>query len=187
MKKQSKEIKDVKVKNVKDRRRSGRLQKQKGPKESVVIESVWQLVEPICIAEGMELVHVEYQRETGGRILRIYIDRPQKVTLDDCAVISRQLSDMLDVYFDSNMPPYTLEVSSPGGQRPLSRLKDFERFKGRKARIRTKTPMDGQRNFLGILEGCGNDIVHLKVGAARIDVIYQNIAKAMLVNHNGEN
>ena len=187
MKKQSKEIKKVKTKSVGDRRGSERPPKQKGPKESVVIESVWQLAEPICLAEGLELVHVEYQRETGGRILRIYIDRPQKVTLDDCAVISRQLSDMLDVYFDSSMPPYTLEVSSPGRQRPLSRLKDFERFKGRKARIRTKTPMDGQRNFLGILEGCRNDIVHLRVGAARIDVIYQNIAKAMLVNHNGEN
>jgi ribosome maturation factor RimP len=171
----------------KGRHQSEPPKKKKGPKESEVINSVWQLAEPLCMSEGMELVHVEYQRETGGRILRIYIDRPQNVTLDDCALISRQISDMLDVYFDSGMPPYHLEVSSPGRERPLSRLKDFERFKGRKARIRTKMPMDGQRNFMGILDGCSNDTVHLRVGTVRVDVIYQNIAKAKLVNHNGEN
>lgn len=160
--------------------------KRKGPKESEVVKSVWQLAEPLCLSEGMELVQVEYQREPGGRILRIYIDRPGNVTLNDCTIISRQLSDMLDVYLDNSAPPYHLEVSSPGDQRPLSRLKDFERFKGRKAKIRIKTPMNGQRNFMGILEGCSNDTVHLKVGTEKIDVIYQNIAKAKLVNHNGE-
>ena len=172
---------------LKSRRNSEPPKKRKGPKESEVVKSVWQLVEPICLSEGMELVQVEYQREPGGRILRIYIDRPGNVTLNDCAVISRQLSDMLDVYLDNSMPPYHLEVSSPGDQRPLSRLKDFERFKGRKARIRIKTPMNGQCNFMGILEGCSNDTVHLKVGTERVDVVYQNIRKAKLVNHNGEN
>jgi ribosome maturation factor RimP len=171
----------------KGRRNNRPPKKSKGPKENEVIKSVWDLAEPLCLSEGMELVQVEYHREPGGRILRIYIDRPGNVTLNDCTVISRQLSDVLDVYLGNNIPPYHLEVSSPGGQRPLSRLKDFERFKGRKARIRIKMPMNGRRNFMGILEGCSNDIVHLKVGTERIDVIYQNIAKAKLVNHNGEN
>jgi ribosome maturation factor RimP len=171
----------------KDRFNNELPRKRKGPKESEVIKSVWHLAEPLCLSEGMELVHVEYRREPGGRILRIYIDRPGNVTLNDCTIISRQISDMLDVYLDNSMPPYHLEVSSPGSQRPLSRLKDFERFKGRKARIRIKTPMNGQRNFMGILDGCSNETVHLKVGTVKIDVIFQNIVKAKLVNHNGEN
>ena len=148
---------------------------------------VWQLAEPICISEGMELVYIEYQRESGGRILRVYIDRPEGVVLDDCAVISRQLGDILDVHLDANVPPYNLEVSSPGSERPLGRLVDFERFKGRTAKIRVKEPIDGQRNFKGVLEGLTENTIHLRMAAARMDIIYQNIAKAKLVNHNGEN
>lgn len=159
----------------------------KGPTEQEVVKLVWQLAEPICVSEGMELIHVEYQRESGGRILRIYIDRPGGVVLDDCAAVSRQIGDILDVHLDNNVPPYHLEVSSPGTQRPLGRLGDFERFKGQKAKIRTKTPVAGQRNFQGVLEGCTNDTIHLRVGTAITDIIYQNIAKAKLVNHNGEN
>lgn len=159
----------------------------KGLKESEVVKLVWQLGEPICVSEGMEMVHVEYQRESGGRILRIYIDRPGGVVLDDCAVVSRQLSDILDVHLDENVPPYHLEVSSPGSERPLGRLSDFERFKDFEAKIKLKTPVNGQRNFTGVLDGCTKETVHLRVGTARIDISYQNIAKAKLVNHNGEN
>jgi ribosome maturation factor RimP len=165
---------------------SGPLQHPKRPKESDVIQLVWELAEPICTSEGMELVHVEYQREPGGRILRIYIDRPGGVVLDDCAMVSRQIGDILDVHMDSNMPAYHLEVSSPGSQRPLSRLSDFERFKGQKAKIKIKTPIEGQRNFTGVLDGCTKEVVHLQVGALQMDIVYQNIAKAKLVNHNGE-
>lgn len=182
MKKHIKEIS-----NPKSKRQSEQPQRQKGPKESEIISLVWQLAEPICLSEGIELVHVEYQREAGGRILRVYIDRPGGVALDDCALVSRQLGDILDVHLDDRLPPFNLEVSSPGIERPLGRLSDFERFKGHKAKIRTKTPIEGQRNFSGVLDGCTNDTVHFKVGAARMDVIYQNIAKAKLVNHNGEN
>lgn len=148
---------------------------------------MWQLAEPICTSEGLELVYVEYQREAGGRILRIYIDRPDGVVLDDCAAISRQLGDILDVHLDVNVPPYNLEVSSPGSERPLGRLVDFERFVGHTAKIRVKAPVNGQRNLKGVLEGYTNDTVHLRVAAARMDILYQNIAKAKLVNHNGEN
>lgn len=164
-----------------------RPQHKKRPTENEIVELVWKLADPICSSEGMELVYVEYQREPGGRILRIYIDRPGGVALDDCAMISRQIGDILDVHMDSNVPAYHLEVSSPGSQRPLGRLRDFERFKGQKVKLRTKTPMDGQRNFTGVLNGCTNETVHLQIGAFRMDVVYQNIAKAKLVSHNGEN
>ncbi|MCP4345909.1 MAG: ribosome maturation factor RimP [Desulfobacterales bacterium] len=121
------------------------------------------IVEPLCEAEGMELVHVEYQRETGGRVLRIYIDGPGGVTLDDCVGISRQLSDLLDVSSEGSgeeNEPYSLEVSSPGPERPLGKESDFERFKGSMAKIKT-APSDGtdnsrpqkQKTYKGVLLG----------------------------------
>ena len=97
-----------------------RLQSPKKPKKHEIIQLVWKLAEPICSSEGMELIFVEYQREPGGRILRLYIDRPGGIALDDCAMVSRQIGDILDVHLDSNVPPYHLEVSSPGSQRPAT-------------------------------------------------------------------
>lgn len=182
MKTHSKELKRPKGKHQEEK-----PQRQKGLKEGAVVELVWQLAEPICQSEGMELVHVEYRREPGGRILRIYIDRAGGVALDDCAVVSRQLSDILDVHLDEKVPAYHLEISSPGSQRPIGRLNDFERFKGQDARIKLKTPIDGRRNFKGVLEGFTKGTVHLRVGTVKMDIDYQNIAKAKLVNHNGEN
>ncbi len=169
------------------KRDSARPRHRQRAHEDAIIGLVWELAEPICLSEGMELVYVEYQREPGGRILRIYIDRPGGVALDDCAMVSRQIGDILDVYMPNHAPPYHLEVSSPGTQRPLGRLKDFERFKGCKAKIKLKTSINGQRNFTGILDGSTGETVHLQVGALRMDVRYQDVAKAKLVNHNGEN
>jgi ribosome maturation factor RimP len=89
-----------------------------------MVAKVWRLAEPLCLSEGLELVHVEYQREPAGRTLRIYLDKPGGVTLDDCVNISRQLSDLLDVGLETEAP-YRMEVSSPGIQRPLGRLERF--------------------------------------------------------------
>ena len=84
-----------------------------------------KLAAPLCEAEGVELVHIEYQQETGGRILRLYIDKPGGVTLDDCIIVSRQLSDLLNVKIETE-ETYRLEVSSPGPDRPLGNALDFE-------------------------------------------------------------
>ena len=78
-----------------------------------------QLVEPVCDAEGLELVHAEYQTEPGGKILRLYIDKPDGISIDDCVAISRQVSDLLDIYVEGDQQ-YRLEVSSPGSNRPLA-------------------------------------------------------------------
>ena len=78
-----------------------------------VIALVNTLAEPLCKNEGMELVHVEYQREAAGWVLRLYIDQPGGVRLEDCSRVSRQLGDLLDVTVE-NIGPYNLEVSSPG-------------------------------------------------------------------------
>ena len=123
-----------------------------------IIAQVKDLIEPLCEAEGMELVHIECQREAGGKILRLYIDRPGGVTLDDCGHISRQSSDLLDVYLE-NAGPYSLEVSSPGPNRPLGKKLDFERFKGNRVNIKTAQPIDGKQKFKGVLMSISEEIV----------------------------
>ena len=144
-----------------------------------ILTQVKDLIEPLCEAEGMELVHLEYQREAGGRILRFYIDRPGGVTIDDCVYISRQSSDLLDVYLE-DMGTYSLEVSSPGLRRPLGKKLDFERFKGSLAKIRTAQPIDGQKNFKGILLGISEGMVKLSIDDITVTIPYQEIARAHL-------
>ena len=145
-----------------------------------IISQVWDLIEPLCEAEGMELVQVEYQREAGGRTLRLFIDKTGGVTLDDCVYISRQSGDLLDVFIEET-GPYRLEVSSPGTNRPLVKQFDYQRFKGRRAKIRTAQPIDGQKNFKGVLAGTAEGLVKLSVAGTTIAIPFMEIAKAHLV------
>jgi len=154
-------------------------------KQKDIIEQVEALAEPLCDSEGLELVHVEYQREPGGRILRLYIDRAGGVTLDDCANVSRQLNDMLDVYLD-DIGSYSLEVTSPGPERPLSKLQDYERFRGRKAKIRTWQPLNNQKNFTGIISGVAADHIELSSNEKTVVIPFGDISKARLVDMDGE-
>jgi len=147
-------------------------------------DRVWKLVEPVCEAEGIELVHIEYQTESAGRILRCYIDRPGGVTLDDCVDISRQISDLLDVYTDHESR-YRLEVSSPGLERPLGRRSDYNRFKGKEVKIRTAEALAGQKNFTGILGGIQDDEVLLERENTTVRIPVQKITKAILINNDG--
>lgn len=162
-------------------------EKRKRPliKEADVIDRVGKLAEPLCESEGMELVHVEYHREPGGRILRIYIDKPGGVHLEDCTDISRQMGDLLDVYLDE-IGPYNLEVSSPGPDRPLGKAGDFDRFKGCRAKIRTHRPRDGRRNFTGVLMGISDGNVTIMVENRTVAIPLPEIQKARLINFNGE-
>jgi len=144
------------------------------------ISKIRDLLDPLCTAEGMELVHLECQRETGGRILRLYIDRPGGVTLDDCIHISRQSSDVLDVYLEDT-GPYNLEVSSPGQNRPLGKKLDFERFKGSLVNIRTMQPVEGKKKFKGILLGISEDMVKLSMNDQVVAIPYHEIEMARLV------
>ena len=145
-----------------------------------LLSRVWALAEPLCEHEGVELVHVEYQGESQGRILRLYIDRSPGVTLEDCTNISRQLGDVLDVELD-DIGPYNLEVSSPGLDRPLSREKDFERFKGEVITLRTTHSFDGKKNFKGILSGMSLGIVKLMIEDKTVGIPYPEICKARLI------
>ncbi len=163
------------------------IQEEKpGLKISDIIATTWELAEPICSIEGMELVHIEYQREPAGRILRLYIDKPGGVSLGDCSVISAQLGDVLDLKLETGAP-YTLEISSPGLNRPISRLSDFEKFRGEAAKIKTARPINGQKNFKGILSGIIESDIQLQTETETVAIPYQDIIKARLVNYDGDN
>ncbi len=110
-----------------------------------------RLLQPLVDAEGFELVDVEYVREAGNWYLRAYIDKPGGITIDDCEVISRALSDLLDEedFIDDS---YILEVSSPGLGRPLKKDKDYERAMGERIELRLYRPVDGVKEFTGVLK-----------------------------------
>jgi ribosome maturation factor RimP len=148
--------------------------------EERIRAQVWPLAESLCDSEGLELVQLEYRRERGGRIMRLFIDKPGGVTLEDCASISRELGDLLDVHL-SDIGPYRLEVSSPGIKRPLAREADFERFRGQRARIRTLSPIDGQKNFSGVLEGVADGRVRINTGRCTAAIPIEGISKAFLM------
>jgi ribosome maturation factor RimP len=150
------------------------------------LSAVTKLAASVCEAEDLELVHVEFLREASGRVLRVFIEKPGGVQLDDCVHISRQLSDLLDVYFEVDIA-YNLEVSSPGIERPLSKLEDFDRFRGRSIRLKTVRALNGRKNFKGELLGIDAQYINLLIDGERIAIPYPDIAKAHLVYDDGEN
>lgn len=134
-------------------------------------------VEPM----GYELVGVEYfSPGKHHKVLRIYIDREDGITLDDCAAVSHQVSGMLDVE-DPIAGNYDLEVSSPGLDRPLFRPEHFERFAGQRIRIRLVRALAGQRNFEGVLKGLVEGAVELAVGDEVLRLPLDEIDSARLV------
>lgn len=151
-----------------------------------VFQKAKNIAGSLCEDEGLELVHIEYQREQGGRTLRVYVDKPGGVTLDDCVRVNRQLRDTMDVCLEHEWS-YNLEVSSPGPDRPLGKAADFERFKGELAKIRICEPIRGQKNFRGILGGLSDGMVNLQSTERNITIPYAKITRARLINFNGEN
>ncbi|PID64157.1 MAG: ribosome maturation factor RimP [Gammaproteobacteria bacterium] len=113
-------------------------------------EQLSELLAPTVEALGYELVGVEYHPNSVNALVRVYVDKETGINLDDCVAVNEQVSGVLDVE-DPIPSRYTLEVSSPGLDRPLFNLKDFERFIGRAAKIRISRPIERQRNFKGTL------------------------------------
>jgi ribosome maturation factor RimP len=150
-----------------------------------IVGQVTFLAQPILDSMGLELVDLEFQRQGRNHILRLYIDKPEGVTLDDCADLSRELSLVLDVE-DTIPGQYSLEVSSPGLNRPLKKLEDYIKFTGRLAEIKTVELMADEKGsrrktFLGTIKSVEDQVIvmHLKEGAmARIPL--EQIAKANL-------
>src|SRR5262245_6621381 len=126
-----------------------------------IMAKITSLAHHAIEALGFELVHIDLEKQKGAWFLRIFIDKPGGVTLDDCAQASRQLSTELDVQ-DVVPGRYTLEISSPGLDRPLRTDADFHRFVGRKVSIHTREPLQQQRNFVGLLKSLESGIVTLQ-------------------------
>lgn len=156
------------------------------------------IIEPVCLAHGLELVDVQLSREPGGAVLRVLIDRERPelasegavqpgsgVSLADCQAVSRDLSVALDV--NEHVAPkirYRLEVSSPGLDRPLTKAKDFARFAGHEVRIQTRLPYppeSNRRRFSGVLKGIEGETVRVEDGPAVFEIPLSAIAKASLV------
>lgn len=156
-----------------------------GRKEKQIVAQAWAIAEPLCSDEDIELVFIQFRREAQGRVLRLYIDKHGGVTLDDCANISRQMGDILDATVE-DIGPYSMEVSSPGIDRPIGRREDYNRFKGNKVHIKTQQHINGQKNFKGILHGIDNDVVALQCDDKEIHLSLEEISIARLLNFNGE-
>ena len=147
--------------------------------EEELAEVVRALIEPVVVYAGMELIDVEYGREPSGKVLRLTIDKPDGVTINDCSDISRLVGDLLDAK-DSLPGSYNLEVSSPGINRPLKKKEDFERFAGQKVLIKTKKLIDGRRNFKGILHGTREDFIVISSEKTILNIPFDQVAKARL-------
>ncbi len=141
---------------------------------------VREVAESIADTRQLELVDVEYVKEPSGYFLRVFIDKEGGVGLDDCQGMSERLSERLDE-IDPIPGSYSLEVSSPGLDRPLKRRSDYERYVGELVHIKTYAPVDGRKNWQGKLLGHTSDHVELEVDGNRVTLPFQSIARARLV------
>lgn len=133
-----------------------------------IVNRIREIADRVGGSENIEIVDVELLGGGRNRVLRIYIDRPQGVTHADCEFISQQVGTILDVEDVIPGDSYTLEVSSPGVERKLSKPKDFERFVGKKAKITLREPVENQRHWEGKLAGYSQGIVALEPSAGKI-------------------
>ena len=143
-------------------------------------ERLRAIAEQAADENGTEFVHSEVSGTKRNLVLRIYVDKPGGVTIDDCSNVSRAIENVLDVE-DFIHSQYVLEVSSPGLERGLYSLGDFEKFLGQKAKVRTSIEIDSQKNFVGRISGVENGEVVLEDrthGTVRIP--YEAITKANL-------
>ncbi len=150
-----------------------------------VVQNIEKLIQPLLNSLGVELVDLEYKREGRQMVLRLYLDRPGGITLDDCAEVSREFSTILDVE-DCIPGEYTLEVSSPGLNRPLKKRSDFERAIGRLVKVKTFAQVADEKGnlrktFLGTLQGLEGDAVAIQLTEGQRALIpFDQVAKANL-------
>ena len=145
-----------------------------------ITEQVTDLIEPPLEGMGFELVDVEYLSTHGKWVLRLYIDRDGGVTLEDCARVSREIGDLIDVK-DIIVHNYVLEVSSPGLDRPLKKEKDFEHAIGKKIKVKTVAPVKGRRNYTGYLRNFQKGILYMELENGPIHFPWKEVEKANLV------
>jgi len=149
--------------------------------KEAIINRITELIQPYLAAQGVELVEMELTRPQRGRAtLRLFVDRPGGgITLDEITRVSRVVGELLDVH-DPISSSYTLEVSSPGLTRALTKPQDYERYTGRLVRLTTRGPWQGKQVHRGILKGLANDEVSLEEDQALVRIPLAEIAKARL-------
>lgn len=146
-----------------------------------LVAKLTALAEKVAGSMGMEIVLVEVKGEGSRSVVRAFIDQPAGISLDDCERFSKRLSVVLDV--EDWIPfRYVLEVSSPGVNRPLVKEADFYRFCGKIAKVRTRLPIEGQRNFKGKIDGVSEGKLTLEVAPdKKVAIAVTDIEKASLV------
>jgi ribosome maturation factor RimP len=127
-----------------------------------VTAKVLEIAERVGATEGLEIVEVQLLGGGGARVLRIFIDKPEGVTHADCEMISHNVGTILDVEDVIPGAHYTLEVSSPGVERKLTKPRDFERFVGQKVKVALRQPIENQRHFMGTLKNFAEGILTLE-------------------------
>ena len=131
-------------------------------------------------AQGMEILEIEYRRESAGWVLRIFLDSERGISVEDCAEISRIAGDLLDVA-DLIQTPYNLEVSSPGIDRPLRKLEHFQKYIGDIIEVRTISPIQNRRNFKGELKEASSEGVVIECEARNYSIPMSLIERARLL------
>jgi len=138
------------------------------------------LIQPYLLDQGVELVDLEFTQPRRGRAtLRLFVDRPGGITLDEITRVSRVVGELLDVH-DLISSAYTLEVSSPGLTREIKKPRDYERYIGRLVRLTTRSPWQGKQVHRGILKGLANEEVSLEEDQTLVRIPLGEIAKARL-------
>jgi ribosome maturation factor RimP len=145
-----------------------------------IVQGVSDLVEGILEEMGFELVDVEYIHNLGRWILRLVIDKEGGVTIDDCAKVSNELGDLIDVknFIDHS---YALEISSPGLDRPLKKEKDVLKAMNKKIKLKMLTPVEGRRNYSGYLRDFENGMLHVEIETGLVALPWSEVDKANLI------
>jgi ribosome maturation factor RimP len=141
---------------------------------------LWELFEPVVKGMGYDLIEIEHFPNPKHGVLRLYIDKEGGVNVDDCSNVSRQVSALIDVE-DPVSGQFNLEISSPGADRPLRRLVDFQRFIGSLVKLKTVMPLEGQRNFKGRLLEASEETVVIETDDEEISLPMSTIDKARIV------
>jgi ribosome maturation factor RimP len=146
-----------------------------------IVARVEELLQPLVEAQGLELLEVQFTRPRRGRAnLRVFLDRPGGITLEEITRVSRVVGNLLDVH-DFIGPSYNLEVSSPGLTRELKKVQDYRRYVGRLVRLTTRSPIGGRQVHRGILQGLEEgEVVCLEEDGEVQRIPLQEVAKARL-------
>lgn len=144
-----------------------------------IAEKVENLIMPNVSELGLELVDVEYIQDGAYFFLRVYVEKLEgDISLEDCAALSNAIEERVDAVIEDK---FFLEVSSPGLERPLKKIEDYERFKGEKAKLLLKNKIDDTRNIVGYLVKAENGIIYLEIDGLIHEINFEEIKRANLV------